>query len=315
MKAISPLVVAALSFLAASSLLADNPKPGEWELVFADEFSGTSLDTVKWNRIPYVSWTNPPDWRRYQSQDPRLTEANPTEGTMTLWGRYGDYETQAHVSGLVATGVNSYACGGITTEGTFSFRHGYVEVRARYDCAMGVWPAIWMLPVNNSWPTTGEIDVMEHLNYMGTVYQTVHYANASGGDASKGVSPSWSDVNAKLEWHTYGMAWTSDAITFYLDGVATGTITATQVGSRWPFGEESEEFYLILDQQIGGNWVTSGGAKEIDQQTLATSGVGMELDYVRVYSTPDYMFRSIPEPASAGLTLLGALLLLRRRRR
>ncbi len=309
--------LASLACLCSSvfPVLADNPGElhAEWEVVFEDDFSGTELDTDKWGRIPYVNW-GVSDWRVYQSQDPSLVQANADTGTLTLWGRYGDYESQAHHSGVVAEGDPSYACGGITTQNTFTFRQGYVEVRARFDCADGVWPAIWLMPVSGPWPQTGEIDIMEHLNYQGTILQTIHYANAQGNDASRSTNPSWTDPNVKLQWHTYGMEWTEDAITFYLDGEQTARFTAEMVGEAyWPFGADAEEFYILIDQQIGGNWVTDNGARAINQSLLSTTGAGFELDYVKVYSTAQYA--SIPEPGTAALGVLALVGVAWRRRR
>lgn len=54
----------------------------------------------------------------------------------------------------------------------------------------GIWPAFWMLPSDSpeycsgcgaygSWPASGEIDIMEAVNEMNTVYGTLHYGGAS----------------------------------------------------------------------------------------------------------------------------------------
>lgn len=96
---------------------------------------------------------------------------------MTLWGKYGDYTTQTNQTAPAKT----YACGGVYSLKTFSFQYGYVEVRARFDCVQGVWPAIWMMPKSDSigWPVGGEIDIMEHLNYEGRVYQTIHWSQTA----------------------------------------------------------------------------------------------------------------------------------------
>mgnify|MGYP003040325755 CR=1 FL=1 len=37
-----------------------------WELVFEDDFDGSSLNEHNWSRIDYVGY-NAPDWRKYQS--------------------------------------------------------------------------------------------------------------------------------------------------------------------------------------------------------------------------------------------------------
>ena len=131
----------------------------DWELVFEDDFDGPSLNARNWSRIDYVNH-NAPDWRKYQSQDESLVEFREQDGNsaMTLWGKYGDYTTQTNQTAPAQT----YACGGVYSLKTFQFQYGYVEVRARFDCVQGVWPAIWMMPKSDSigWPAGGEIDIM-----------------------------------------------------------------------------------------------------------------------------------------------------------
>ena len=73
--------------------------------------------------------------------------------------------------------------------------------------------------------------------------------------------------------------------------------------------------YLIIDQQIGGNWVENAGVnKGIDQNTLANSGAAFDIDYVKVYSSSKYN-HLVPEPATAALSLVGTAILLTRRKR
>ncbi len=297
---------------------AEAANPGEnhanWQLVFEDDFNGTTPDMNKWGRINYVNWAVA-DWRRYQSTDSELVEIRKdADGTThaTLWGKYGDYTSQNDQTGTNDT----YACGGIWTANTFSFQYGYVEVRARFDCVGGVWPAIWMLPANGaSWPNGGEIDIMEHLNYQGSVYQTIHYSYASDGKdtGSANVFPDFATYGGttKNDWNTYGIEWTESGISFYLNGIRTGTFS--RVGNNdWPFDDEENEFYLIIDQQIGGKWVED--IVPIDQATLANEGAAFDIDYVKVYSTPNYM-HAVPEPASTTLSLLSLAAVAMRRRR
>lgn len=314
-----PLLTSAAIILSSAMNLAAAPawqSKNDWVMVFEDDFSGTSLDTNKWSRIDYVNWPSPPAWRKYQSKDDGLVEFGTKDGnsTMTLWGKYGDYTTQVNQTAKQTT----YACGGVYSLNTFSFQYGYVEVRARFDCVQGVWPAIWMMPKNEKigWPADGEIDIMEHLNYQGNVYQTIHWSQngTANNDNSQGVTPGWSDGNAKTSWHTYGMEWTENGITFYLDGNVTGTFNKPN-NANWPFDRDNNEFYLIIDQQIGGSWVEGSGSGGIDQNALATSGAALDIDYVKVYSSANYMHQT-PEPTSISLGILGlgALLLKRRRK-
>ncbi len=295
-----------------SPTLAANPgeSNSDWQLVFYDDFSGSSLNTSNWSRIPYVSY-NVAAWRKYQSTDEALVQLNPDTGTVTLVGTYGDYTSQNDQAGENDT----FACGGLTTMNTFTFQYGYVEVRARFDCAAGVWPAIWMMPVDGSnWPSNGEIDIMEHLAYQGTFYQTLHYGTSDAGKTETVVEYAKYNDSLKTDWHTYGMEWTEDYIKFYLDGSLTATRVANEK-ANWPFSTEGNEFYLYIDQQIGGSWVENLPAGAADATALAADPADFEIDYVKVYSSADYM-HNVPEPATVTLSLLGlAGLALRRHRR
>lgn len=258
-----------------------------WELVFHDEFSSASFDTDgtlkwnteggQWNKIDYVGY-DVADWRKYQSRDDALVTPGSNDGVdyVTLKGAYGDYTSQSDQSGT----NNTFACGGIFTEKTFTFQYGYMEVRARFESVAGCWPAIWLLPKNSwGWPQSGEIDIMEHINFETQVHQTLHFHNNAGnGNAKVTDRSSISNTNG---WHTYGLEWTESGITFYVDGSATNTISASQY-TNWPFSNENHEFYLLIDQQIGGSWV--GDTQ--DSTALSTNSADFDIDYVRVFSTP-----------------------------
>ena len=211
----------------------------DWVLVFEDQFSGTSLNTNNWSRIDYVNW-QVSDWRKYQSLESELLEMK--GDSVTLWGKYGNYTTQSNQT----TARNTYACAGIYTLNTFKFQYGRVEVRAKFDSVQGCWPAIWMMPKNGgTWPASGEIDIMEHLNYEGSVYQTLHYTDSSGNRTSSGTHPDFANYGGttKNDWNTYAMEWTSDTITFYLNGKKAGAYSKSLSGN-WPFDNPGNDVTL-----------------------------------------------------------------------
>jgi beta-glucanase (GH16 family) len=46
----------------------------------------------------------------------------------------------------------------------FTTLYGRIEIRARVPWGKGLWPALWMLPVDDrygGWAASGEIDLME----------------------------------------------------------------------------------------------------------------------------------------------------------
>ena len=266
--------------------------PG-WVLVFEDTFKGSKLNTKKWSRIPYEEGVSHIAWRRYQSQDDALFRF--TGKTLQLRGEYGLHRSQSNTDKPQQT----YACAGIWSRDTFSFRYGKVEVKARFDGVQGCWPAIWLMPTGgDGWPKSGEIDLMEHLNDEDGVYQTVHFCHAGGGNASRTNRRNFADLRLADQnaWHTYGMEWTPKGITFTIDNIATATITPEQTNNT--FGEGCKSFHLIIDQQIGGGWVEGSGKRGIDQATLSRKGAVLEIDSVRVWSSPEFRHATLSEKKS-----------------
>lgn len=246
----------------------------DWVLVFEDNFSGKKLNTKKWSRIEYEKADHFPDWKKYQSRDKKLLKMN--GDSISLWGRFGKYRTMSNQKKPQET----IACAGIYTKNTFTFQYGRVEVRARFDCVQGCWPAIWMLPVRGGWPAGGEIDILEHLNFDKKVYQTLHLNGDNGNHRSIGAQPV---LKGDTEgYHTYAVEWTPEAITFYLDGEQTGRYDKS-LSAHWPFDDENHEFYLLIDQQVEGAW-----AGKADRDTLRKKGAALEVDYVKIYADKKY---------------------------
>ena len=264
------------------------------QLVFSDEFDGSALDDSKWTRVD----AGAPEWRKYMdATSSDLVEFK--DGCLVLKGKKDTADAS----------VRDYREAGIFSPGKFSFRYGKVEIRAKFDSIQGVWPALWMMPVNGTtWPSAGEIDIMEHLNYEGSVYQTLHFCDVAGGSASASTHPNID----KTVFNTYGIEWEEDKISFLINDVVTATFTPENTSAAWPFNER--EFYFILSMQIGGSWVENTGQNRgIDAATIYASGANMYVDYVRVWQD---VAPEIPEPSMFGvLAGLGALALAGSRRR
>ena len=81
--------------------------------------------------------------------------------------------------------------------------------------------------------------------------------------------------NAESAFHAYGMEWTKDYITFYLDGEPTLTYRNDGSGKdQWPF---DVPFYPILNLAWGGAW---GGMLGVDENALPLT---MEIEYLRIF--------------------------------
>ena len=75
------------------------------------------------------------------------------------------------------------------------------------------------------------------------------------------------------------------------EGKKTGSFTPEGF-THWPF-DRDVEFYLLIDQQIGGNWPGQANPAE-----LKAKSANFDIDYVRVYSTPEYKFSPIKKKQS-----------------
>ncbi len=238
----------------------------KWELIFEDNFDGTSFNTDNWS---YCTRGNPA-WKKY------LVSNNP----QTVRVENGTLIVSAIKNPDTSIDNVPYLTGGIKTKGKVNIKYGKVEVRAKFKNGKGAWPAIWMMPEDGTggWPACGEIDIMEHINNENIIYQTIHshYANTLGikNNPSKGSSVSFS----KNDYNIYGIEWYPEKIDFTLNGIITFTYPRinTDKEGQWPF---NKSFYLILNQAAGGNWAGKITDSELPFQ--------MKVDWVKMYNLND----------------------------
>jgi autotransporter-associated beta strand protein len=249
-------------FIASSSAHAAPPGSG-WDLVFADEFEGTSLDTLKWNYN--YSWGRTHNHQAYM----RENQVQVGDGVLNLQAiAQRDPSAPSYVdTGDFGRQYLNYTSGAVNTSGKFNFTGGYVEARMRMQDTAGTWPAFWML--KSGWPP--EIDVMEFPRGSGNAanqfWANYHYTNDAGAHASYG----WHDTRADLTtgFHTFGFAWSPTAMTFYFDGAATHTITDANAIA------DASGMYMILNHAIGG-WAGTPAAD-------SAFPINFQTDWVRVW--------------------------------
>ena len=173
--------------------------------------------------------------------------------------------------GVSPEGEAAYSSARIKSENLQEFTYGRIEVRAKLPSAGGTWPALWALGANFEevgWPTTGEIDIMEHVgNNANKTSSALHLPGNFGGTA---VTAGTDVPTATTEFHNYTVEWTPDTIKFVVDDEL---VHLTFVNSAdTPF---NLDFFLIMNVAVGG---TLGGA--IDPAFTQDT---MEVDYIRVY--------------------------------
>lgn len=239
-----------------------------YRLVWSDEFDYEGPpDPQKWNYNMGGS-----GWGNNELQYYTDSNASVRGGRLVIEARNETLENRTVTSAR------------LTTKGKGDWLYGRVEVCARLPKGLGTWPAIWMLPTEDTygrWPSSGEIDIMEHVGYdYGRIYATVHtaaYNHVKG--TQKGGSRVYDDIDTAF--HVYAAEWLPDRIRFLVDGdeifvFKPDDFNKDVTDQSWPF---NKPFHLLINLAFGGNW---GGAKGVDYAVLPAV---MEIDYVRVYQT------------------------------
>jgi beta-glucanase (GH16 family) len=244
--------------------------PEGYTLVWADEFDKNGLPNSEW-------WfeTGGNGWGNNELQ----YYADKVRGTDTVAGIKGGILTITAMK-LVAPfteGEKSFDIISARMNTVKSWKYGYFEMRAKLPGGKGTWAAFWMLPENfKRWPLDGEIDIMEYVGYRPDVTQASVHTQSYNHRAGTEKTATQTAPNAENKFYTYGLKWTEEEISGYIDDVLYFTFKNDHQNNKetWPF---NEPFYLKLNLAIGGDW---GGQMGIDPAIFPSH---YEIDYVRVY--------------------------------
>jgi beta-glucanase (GH16 family) len=192
--------------------------PTQWRLAFSTDFPGTRLDTSTWAECyPWapshlgcsnfgnsdeMEWYLPSQVDVENGALALVAQRTPTEGTDV----HGNPKMYSCRSGMV------------TTYPSVNFKYGFVQVVARLPFGKGLWPAIWLVPENGSWPP--EIDIVEHWGTAPTSRATLHT-----GKQNKQQRGTVNFPDADKGWHTYTLYWTQSRISIYYDNKLALTTT------------------------------------------------------------------------------------------
>jgi hypothetical protein len=238
-------------------------------------------------------------WIKPTLQDPKLIETNNVidllqDGTCTSKVFSNCIAATNITNGTIVNPVKSAR---INSKKGASIKFGRVEVKARLPTGDWLWPAIWMMPVQETygvWPRSGEIDIVESRgnNYSyaqggnNIVSSTLHWGPNQASDA-------WWKTNVKRtalhttyskSYHTFGLEWSEKYLFTYVDtrllqvlytnfdeplwgrgNFPLSDSNGTRLQDMWsqtgrystPF---DQEFYLIINVAVGGTngWFEDG---------------------------------------------------------
>ena len=196
-----------------------------------------------------------------------------------------------------ATFLSPIKSGRITTKKGATIKYGRVEVTARLPRGDWLWPAVWMLPVEDTygpWPASGEIDILEsrgndHTYPQGgnnIVSSALHWGPNAEHDAWWRTTTKRSALHTTYSdrFHTFGLEWSQGYLFTYVDSrllqviyinfnepmwergnFPPADVNGTRMEDLWsqtgrdntPF---DQPFYLILNVAVGGTngWFEDG---------------------------------------------------------
>jgi beta-glucanase (GH16 family) len=242
------------------------PPATQWNIVWDDEFNGTSINTNIW------------------------TFEN---GNNNGWGNqeleyYTDSTNNAYVDGngllhivvlQQSTNGFDYTSARMKTEGLYNTPvYGRFQWRAALPSGVGMWPALWMLGSaypTVPWPGCGEIDVVENNGATPIWVQgSIHYGTS--GEISDTATYDLPGGESTTNFHIYELDWEPDSIQWLVDGVVYET---RSVGA--PF---NAPFFFIMNVAVGGNYLAVDGTNLTPAQINAGTVFPQQMlvDYVRI---------------------------------
>ena len=288
----------------------DTTEPvSDWQLVWSDDFDGTSIDREKWTHEVNCAGGGNNEKQCYTDS---------AENSFVADGKL-------HIVALPAPEGSPlpYTSARLNTKYQGDFKYGRFEMRAKLPSGQGSWPAFWMLPtdeVYGEWPKSGEIDILEAVNLKtvnadgvaeANVHGTLHYGRSWPNNESSGKAYLLPDnLNPADDFHTYAIEWQEGEVRWYVDGYLYQTqrasklrynadgvpvglshrgwfaeyydIVSGELENQWNAAPFDQRFHLLLNLAVGGDWPENVNNLGIDAEAFA-NGQTYEIDYVRVY--------------------------------
>ncbi|MBR3596389.1 MAG: glycoside hydrolase family 16 protein [Clostridia bacterium] len=279
LQSIISFIMAIIAFFA--SLLGIDINIGEtekidmskFELVWADEFEGDSLDLTKWNPQGNSEVRRGGYWNK------NMQEVK--DGNLVIFSEYFEngYE-EGDPAGWYTTAV--------TTQNKFDQTFGYFETRCILPAGVGQWSALWMNssvypPDGADGSYGGELDIFEgpYYNYddPDRVFGAIHWGGYGEGHQSISVTYKIDPVDPYHSYNTYGFKWNENEYIYYVNGEVTARVEKDRVvHSLVPH-------YIILSTEFSGSEgdaYTTHGIGDMDDNGKDYRGEFI-VDYVRVY--------------------------------
>lgn len=274
-------------------------------LVWSDEFSSNSLDTAKWSFEDRIA----------PNSDMITSDTADVAQVLTNENGTGMLHLRAYKTGNGTFKTTK----SITTSNTMDYLYGYLEMRARVPIGQGVWPSLWLtsntrnyntltvggVPVHKMYGYKIEIDMFEVFSDA-KVLPNIHKWWKEGTDVYNELIAIGSTQNEQYNsifddtktfdisdgcWHTYGMLWTSDEISMYVDGVKYQTFDLNKNFGHGDMAGFKQPLSIIINNHLFTEGYFNNGANGWAEKFKVDSNNFKEavydIDYIRLYQKPD----------------------------
>lgn len=201
------------------------PEGKKWKLVWNDEFNSNNLDTTKWGFRLHIMQARHTTWT-----DDAYEMGGEGHLVMKVYEENGEYYTSQLQTGsnFMDRPGNQYENSKLTwpianlRTPKFVHKYGYYEIRCKLPVQEGWWVAFWLQspvigasldPVDSG----VEIDIMENFTRDGVISHNIHWNGYGVNHKHAGSGPRKFQLNDG-EFHTYGVDWSPEGYTFYVDG-------------------------------------------------------------------------------------------------
>ena len=232
--------------------VASYDKSKYYTFAWGDDFDGDEIDTTKWRVVPDGPYNNKGmnGRRSIRTDDPQY-----------VYVKDGHFHIDAAVNG------NDYIGGMLMTYNSMIYRYGYLEMSAVLPHGSDFWVALWACgdvteAINGNYNMYPEIDVIEcfgnsawyaaNCHSWPTVHGEIAGLKHTSLDDTYGNEKKYQCPDNLLltqSFHTYGMMWTPDSMTFVCDGDDYFTYNF-QDGTE-DKNTLNQEMYLIISMALG----------------------------------------------------------------
>jgi len=249
------------------------------ELVWSDEFDGTTVDPSSWDK---------PEYNRRQNE-------NGPDGWWLRQDSYLDGQGHLVIRARKIANRNSdndpydYSTGAIRTIDRFEQKFGKFEIRCKLPTQPGWWVAFWLYSssvghVDGSGEDGTEIDIFEGFGWTDKMQHALHWDGY--GDAHQSIGKSRTMEGIRDGYHTFSLEWYENLYIFYIDGAESWRTTDGGV-SKVP------AYVKITGELSTEPWaIGTGWSNDPKNGTYPDSFL---VDYVRVYKL-DETVSTKPEP-------------------